>query len=205
MLIGLHGKAGSGKDAACEFIKEWGAAHYSVRREAFADRLKISAARALGFEGAGVECVDFCNDLKFAATITVEFDNEALKKSSSFTSKWTGWSISGREYLQYYGTEAHREVFGTDFWIDAVRDTYDPEEILVVTDVRFENEARAIREAGGQVWHIIRPEVEIAGNTHASEQPLGADLTDLTITNGGTLDQYRGLILSAIQERVAYA
>lgn len=29
-------------------------------------------------------------------------------------------TISGREYLQLFGTEAHRDVFGSDFWVDAL-------------------------------------------------------------------------------------
>jgi len=29
-------------------------------------------------------------------------------------------SITGRQALQRYGTEGHRDVFGEDFWVDAL-------------------------------------------------------------------------------------
>jgi hypothetical protein len=197
MLIGLHGKMRSGKDTAAQFILEWAEGEFpAVRRDAFADRLKISAARALGYEGNNSDCVDFCNELKLDGNwIEVSFVNDDLAETRT---------ISGREYLQYYGTEAHREVFDTDFWVNAVLDKYDPQELLVVTDVRFPNEAEAIRNAGGEVWQVLRqtPGFDNGVSGHASEMPLSSDLIDTTIVNNGTLDHFRDLVLSLMERRI---
>jgi ABC-type dipeptide/oligopeptide/nickel transport system ATPase subunit len=67
MLIGINGEAGSGKDTVYSFIELWAQADgvRLCRRDAFADRLKISAARALGMVSESPEeCIDFCNRLK---------------------------------------------------------------------------------------------------------------------------------------------
>lgn len=192
MLIGLHGKARSGKDTACQFILEWAEQEgRTARRDAFADRLKLSAARALGFDGTLEECVAFCNVLKEnGQVITVALgENEPPERLV----------MTGREFLQRYGTEAHRDVFNTDFWVNAALSGVPAlGEIRIFTDVRFPNEAARIRALGGEVWHILRP-----GNTkvdnHASEKPLPVDLIDHTIVNNGTLDHLRGLVISAIE------
>lgn len=197
-VIGLHGKAQSGKDTTCDIIKDWGANfHYTVERDAFADRLKISAARALGFEGDDYECIMFCDDLKFAGEIKVEWDQEALDESPSVTTSWDGWSITGRQYLQLYGTEAHREVFDTDFWIKQVTEQERDCDILVITDVRFPNEAEAIRQMGGEVWQIVRGGSG-AGN-HASEKAISNYLIDLVISNNGSLAGLRKSVFACME------
>lgn len=204
MIIGLHGKAGSGKDTACEFLIEflWDQGIYA-RRDAFADRLKLSAAKALGYmPDSTEEAVKICNDLKTKHIVIVEnfFDEEEL------TFSLTGEHLSGREYLQNYGTEAHRDVFDRDFWVDAVLSKYDAQnEILIVTDVRFPNEAEAIRLAGGEVWQILRPgNVDLAAEGHSSEQPLPVELVDKVIHNDGSLSLLENklcLSMQAVMER----
>ena len=107
MLIGLHGKKRSGKDTAAKLIAEWASQNgLAVRQDAFARRLKISASRALGFVGEDEDCDELCDLLKEDSSIKVSIGSNKA------------WEISGREYLQYYGTEAHREVFDLDFWVN---------------------------------------------------------------------------------------
>lgn len=197
MIIGLHGPARSGKDQTFQFIKELSTPNVVVRRDAFADRLKISAARAIGFDGTPEECIEFCNWLKEKGEVITypirDFDERAY--------------VSGREYLQRYGTEAHREVFGYDFWIRAViPENYvsPPSELLVITDVRFENEAQAVRQANGVVWRIERPEAGIAESEHASEQALPEYLIDDVITNHGDLEYLRNQIRLALNNLVVW-
>lgn len=194
MLIGLHGLAGSGKDTVYDLIKKdyhVPSSGLHVIRDAFADRLKVSAARALGFNGSTQECIDFCNKLKVTGKIRTT---------------WSGFgapeiSITGREFLQRYGTEAHREVFAYDFWVDAVlpdgsdtqfygRTDLRARDILVVTDVRFENEAQRILDCGGSIWHIVRDAVNVADD-HPSERPLPPEYITLTLDNNGTLEELR--------------
>jgi hypothetical protein len=161
MLIGLHGRAGSGKDTVCEYIKEWAAKEDRLcRRDAFADRLKVSAARALGYDGTPEECIARMNVLKEKGEV-ITLLNEYRRQE-----------ITGREYLQRYGTEAHREVFNDSFWVDAclpVQYDYTGEEILVITDCRFPNEAERIHVLGGVLWEVTRPGDTIKESGHASE------------------------------------
>lgn len=197
MLIGLTGRAGSGKDASWHFIVGWANRHnISVRRDAFADRLKLSAARALGFKGSPTEAIEFCNDLKqdgrTVGFLTVDDDQHICNPMAL---------ITGREYLQYYGTEAHRDVFGEDFWIDAVLGpdyVNQHDEIVVITDVRFPNEAQALREHGAEIWAVERTSASVTDDAHASEQPLPDHLIDRVILNDGTLDELKTKIYAAM-------
>lgn len=182
MLVGLHGKAGSGKDTVYEYIAEWAEQNgRSARRDAFADRLKISAARALGFKENEIE---WMNDLKQEGSMVIV----QIPEQHGYH---VNHEITGREYLQYYGTEAHRDVFDPEFWVNAVLPPKEDDDILVITDVRFPNEGTAIREAGGQVWQIIR-DGSGAGN-HASETPLDDSLVDVVIPNDRTLENLRDM------------
>lgn len=176
-IIGLTGQAGAGKDTAAAMLIE----HLSdqhVIRQGFADALKLSAARALGFDGSLDECLALCNGLKATGSVIT-------------TTPAGTRVISGRQFLQRYGTESHRDVFGSDFWIDAVlpvgRDDCD---VLVVSDVRFENEAERIRDRGGEVWRVTRPSLANA-SSHSSEAGLPAHLVDVEIANAGTLEDLR--------------
>jgi hypothetical protein len=139
MLIGLNGKAGSGKDTAFTFINEWATFHgYKAERDAFADRLKISAGRALGIHSEdGSEELAFCNAIKVNSKISLKWDD----------GKAHHHELTGREYLQYYGTEAHRQVFSDDFWINMVLGPERPGvDILVITDVHRQHAVR-LRDA----------------------------------------------------------
>lgn len=57
---------------------------------------------------------------------------------------------------------------------------------VVIPDVRFKNEADAIRQAGGKIWRIIRPGAGLEGDAgkHASEVEQDGIEADLAIHNG---------------------
>jgi hypothetical protein len=76
-----------------------------------------------------------------------------------------------RRLLQVVGTEVGREMFGEDFWIKQALSDVNIEDKVVFTDVRFPNEALAIKNMYGEVWRISRPGV-VALNDHASENSL---------------------------------
>jgi hypothetical protein len=123
-------------------------------------------------------------------------------------------NITGRQYLQNLGTEA-RKVFGPDFWVDQVlpQPSYigrshhpntgkvewgvkhlhgDDVDVLVITDLRFENEAQRIKALGGTIWEVLRPGT--ASDGHASEQKLPSDLIDREIINDGTLEDLEKVV-----------
>jgi hypothetical protein len=89
-------------------------------------------------------------------------------------------------------------VFGQAFWLDAALplDRDYSRQLVVVTDVRFTNEAQRVRDVGGHVWRIERPGAGLAGaaGAHPSEAML---LADRVVINDGTLDQLRLRLLSA--------
>lgn len=63
-----------------------------------------------------------------------------------------------RHMLQWWGTERRRQ--DEDYWVKLAMQRLahlDEGEIAVFTDVRFPNEAKAIREAGGLVVRVGRP------------------------------------------------
>lgn len=79
--------------------------------------------------------------------------------------------VEVRRFLQNLGVAA-RDTFGPTFWVDQLvswieRSGHDR---IVVPDVRFPNEAEAIREAGGLLVRIDRPGVR--GDGHVSETAL---------------------------------
>jgi hypothetical protein len=192
MLIGLTGKAGSGKDTTYETIYSLFNDVRPVIRLAFADLLKRSAVSAFSdfpdWKGTAAE-------IKERGTVKIEVDGKPVCE------------ISGREFLQRYGTEAHRHVFGEDFWVDAIFPPLEPldfgpfiqsPEIYVVTDVRYDNEAARIREYGGVIWLVERPGDDIEESDHASELGIDEGLIDYLLPNDGSLDDLKDNIAKTI-------
>ena len=194
-LIGLNGLKESGKDTVFRLMKECHP-ELDIVRESFADRLKIFAARILGFTdptpGIAVARMDEC---KAGWHLMVKNSDGYILSSKT-----------GREYLQNVGNEA-RQVFGLDFWIDqalpkptqpplgaptAVAEYFGDPDIVVVTDVRYENEADRIHALNGEVWEVVRPGLESDG--HISEVPLPAEKVDVVLNNRGTLDELKNAV-----------
>lgn len=184
-IIGLAGAAGSGKDTVCQIIQELLAeSNLVVERDAFADRLKVSAARSLGNSGDKEECIADMNWIKLHGYIGI-FDDEGNLKGG----------ISGREYLQYFGTEGHRQVFSDSFWVDQVLPDYQapfhgrqPFDILVITDVRFPDETARLRECGAEIWKVRRSSAILPGTQHSSEQGVPDEDCDFFIDNEGSME-----------------
>lgn len=63
----------------------------------------------------------------------------------------------------------------------------DPKNKWVVTDVRFPNEAQAIREAHGLVLKVVRPSLGVPTDEHPSETSVDLIEPDFIIENTGTL------------------
>jgi len=198
VLIGLHGRRGSGKDTAFAHIAEWAEGRgLTCARRGFADKLKHSAFLALGFHIAESDALVLADDLKTMGEITTVIPQQSVI-----------YTISGRKFLQLFGTESHRDLFGDNFWVDALlpdgfinawpkdfdgplhrpawHRNFDFADICVITDLRFENEAQRVHDLGGTVIEIDRKAVEI-GDGHASEIRLPDEMIDLTIDNNGSL------------------
>lgn len=96
-----------------------------------------------------------------------------------------------RTFLQNLGTGV-RNVLGEDTWVNAALEGLHPDGEYVVTDVRFRNEAHAIKRHGGELWRVARPNVGPA-NDHVSEVGLDDWSFDRYITNDKDLDYLRDL------------
>lgn len=99
--------------------------------------------------------------------------------------------VTARHFLQLYGTEAHRNIFGDDFWTNALFKNFDPWDgkNYVITDARFGNELAEIKEKGGYTLRVIR------GNSledlHVSEVlPPLIYIDDILDNNGSYKDLY---------------
>lgn len=95
-----------------------------------------------------------------------------------------------RYAMQTIGTEWGRDTIAPDLWIRAwqaaVARTAGP---VVCDDVRFPNEADAIRTAGGFLVRVIRPGAGGGAAGHSSEgQDLGAP--DDTIPNDCSIEEF---------------
>lgn len=92
-----------------------------------------------------------------------------------------------RRLLQRIGTEAGRQILGENIWVETAFKNARSDKI-VVTDVRFLNEADAIRSRGGLLIRIHRPGVG-PRNQHASEISLDDYPFDAHIDNDGTIEE----------------
>lgn len=191
-ILGITGLARAGKDTTARFVQGWADAHgVTASRDGFADRLKASAAVALGYDGE--QPVEFCDSLK----------REGVTVSTPFS------RISGREFLQRYGTEAHRDIFGSSFWIDVLFDDYASgrklsPHVLVIPDVRFPNEARAIKDRDGVIWKVERPEAGLSDGleAHASEAGIGDILPNAIIHNDRDLRSLEQTVWALCREQL---
>lgn len=87
-----------------------------------------------------------------------------------------------RQFLQELGTDALRDNFHPNTWVNALMCEYPSEYNWVITDTRFVNEAEAIKKAGGIVIRIDRPGFTPI-NPHPSETSLDDWDFDYKIVN----------------------
>lgn len=165
MIIGLSGYARSGKDTVAGMLMGL----HGYERVAFADKIR---------------------ELLYEMDPLVMHNYMDFRLQDVIDSK--GWEIAKTEFpevrrlLQDLGVGA-RKLFGDTFWVDQVvgqfgHSWWGYDTNVVITDVRFINEAQAIKGKGGQIWRINRPGTE-AINDHVSEHDLDGWDFDVVIEN----------------------
>ena len=168
-MIGIAGVAGSGKDTLADLLVE----HYGFVKIAFADPMRQMVA-----------AID--------PILSVTSDDEIIRYSDALEI-W-GYQEAKtqvpelRQFLQRLGTEAGRDgPLGKDVWVNAALATAKGKPRVVISDLRFRNEGKAIRSQAGFTIRVERPGVE-SPNDHISEN----DLADWPFTgylrNDGTID-----------------
>ncbi len=94
--------------------------------------------------------------------------------------------MSVREFLQKLGTEAMRKGLHDNTWVNALFASYYSGSRWIITDVRFENEADAIRSRKGLLIRMVRNNAEV-NSDHPSEIGLDKYEFDVYLINNGTL------------------
>lgn len=121
MIVGFCGAAGSGKDTAAEAL----IAHKSFHKISFAAPLKSLLSLLFGWPLKSWDSLEW-----------KETPNEAC------------YGKTPRELAQTLGTDWGRNMVNPNLWVDVTLRGL-PNGNFVFTDVRFPNEAEAIRKAGG--------------------------------------------------------
>ena len=155
MIIGFVGFIGSGKDTAADYLVNF----HGFRRDSFASTLKDAVSCVFGWDRTLLEG-------------RTKESREWREQEDAWWTARLGISITPRYILQYWGTEVCRNGFHNDIWIasleNKIRKTNDN---VVITDVRFPNEIKAIKKAGGKVFRICRgPDPEWYDNAIAHNQ-----------------------------------
>lgn len=172
-LIGLTGRAGSGKNTVAAMIP--GAVTVGL-----ADPLYAMLAAMLGIP------------------------ESVLRDRQVKEREIPGVGRSVRQLLQTLGTAWGRETVGSDVWVTMLSRRIDDLTrlgvgVIAVADVRFDNEARWIRERGGEVWYVDR-EPATAVDDHVSEAGIDASLVDVRIDNTGMPERTRAAVLAAYSQ-----
>lgn len=178
-VIGITGRKRAGKDTMAGIIKDH--AKGEVVTYAFADPVYAMLEK-------------FLNGFPMVPG-TGEVDKNAVVYP---------YGVTMRHMLQTLGTEWGRDCIHPDIWVMKANhffDMYDSStntpEYFVFTDVRFNNEAKFVRDIGGTVIRVVRPWIEPKKPTpitrlvelftgkkdHRSEAQIDDDLVDLEVIN----------------------
>ena len=173
-ILGISGKGQAGKDTVADYILTkdmW------VDKASFAFNLKKVCSKFFGLEinrflKQDLKCKKFRRPLiitrkKYAELITTILEGE----SYTIPNLPDKYVHTPRELLQYIGTDVLRRA-NDNCHVIMFRKLYGKGDGLIVTDVRFENEAQFIREQGGMLVRIERPQRYLLRSNHPSETSL---------------------------------
>lgn len=179
MLIGLVGKAQSGKSTVASILVE----RHGFWEIGFADALK-NVAISLDPLVCGI------GGERLAERVEREGWEQAKKCPEV------------RRTLQRLGV-AVRQI-DPNFWVNAVRSQMErtPGADWVIPDVRFENELDFLEDMGGTVYQIVRDGAAPAAGTenHVSETALDNTEFFNVIDNNGTLDDLVAVVNGWFQD-----
>jgi chaperonin cofactor prefoldin len=174
-LIGITGFKRSGKDTAGEYFINKGYIKY-----AFAGPLKKA-----------------CKEIFMFSDEQTEGDDK--EKHDNI------WNISAIQLFQRFGTEIFRERLSDfypemenikeNFWTYRFKIWYqeqlekNKDVLIVVTDVRFDNEVDIIKELGGIIIKVERNQVTNL-DEHKSETSIGKIKHDYLVKNDSDIEKY---------------
>ena len=141
MIIGVCGFIGSGKDTIADYLTNF----HGFRRESFASTLKDAVAQVFGWDRTLLE-----GRTKQAREWRERVDPWWAERLNMPT-------LTPRWILQYWGTEVCRAGFHDDIWIASLENKLrHSQDDIIISDCRFPNEIRAIKNADGCVIRVMR-------------------------------------------------
>lgn len=213
MIIGITGFAGSGKDTIAKIIKK---RYRSYRKIAFADTLKDITAHLYDWDRGMLEGI-------------TEEDRKIREEVDIKISKIFNRKISPRNELKLIGVGL-KKLLQEDIWSSIVKHKILTNKIknVVITDVRFPDEIKMIRELGGIIlevqrgsqpeWYnyaasknlglksiftdiIYRKEKKQYNQVHPSEKDwIGINKPNYIIHNDGTIQDLENTIIRLMTE-----
>jgi hypothetical protein len=187
VIVGVNGVAESGKDSvgvACDI--EWG-----CRRLAFADRMKEYALAINPWvpidHMQSVEAEHTRGQFVRLRTLVERVGWDEAKKNPEVRNLLIGFGHGGRE------------VLGENIWVFQCfgNGLLRKDRNYVVTDVRYLNEAEAIRKRGGVIVRVERP--GYGPVRHYEGEVHDDSLWDIVIHNDGTLADLHQKVRKALQ------
>ncbi len=143
MIIGVCGFIGSGKDTIADYLVNF----HEFRRESFANTLKDAVSAVFGWDRTMLE-----GRTKQA--------REWREQRDEWWSNRLDMDITPRWVLQYWGTEVCRRGFHDDIWIASLENKLrNSKDNVVISDCRFPNEIKSIKDAGGLIVWVKRGEL----------------------------------------------
>lgn len=167
-LIGFSGYIGAGKDQSAKIAQEL---------------LQLQIDTDSGFPTWDIK--RFSGKVKQIASLLTGIDIEKFEDQEFKKSYLDDFGMTVRLLLQKIGTECIRDHLHKDAWVKALFADYSKHSNWLITDVRFLNEAVAIKERGGILIRIKRGN---ATSDHPSEMALDNYGFDYTIDNNGTIE-----------------
>jgi hypothetical protein len=186
MIIGISGKANAGKDTLAEWIQ-------------------IYSRRVIKIDW---EIKSFAYNVKHVASILTGLPVEFMITRAGKAAFLSGFGMTGGALQQKIG-EGIRNTVHENAWVMALLSGYkasdDPR--WIIPDVRYQNEARAIRALGGMLVRVNRDAVDDCGRdpNHSSEIDLDNWTDwDFVIQNDGTLNDLKneGVRIAVRAERI---
>lgn len=188
-LTALCGAAGAGKDTVADMLP--------ARKLAFADTLYHEVAAAWGVEQHVLRCRE-TKEKPTGMLALFRCADDTFVVDSHFGDHW-GVARSPRQILQWWGDYRRAQNPGYFVWRLA-RELREEQGNVVITDVRFPNEAAMVRQLGGQIWQIRRPGYEAGGTGHASDTDGSEFAPDRVLVNDRSLEDLRATVLAAWED-----
>ena len=172
MLIGITGLKFSGKSTVAKILSEM----LGYKVVSFADKLKDVTCVLSGCTREQLENYDF-KECELVPNHLRPYCGNAEFPTY-------------RAFLQHFGSEVMRGV-NDSIWIDCTLDNCG--ENAIISDVRFPNEAKAIKEQCGIIIRVEREGLQ-SSDTHSSETAMKEIVPDYIIENKKGLKELKNAV-----------